>query len=447
MTRRVVLIVIISALAVLAALCLPHAAILASSNPAVTFVPITTTTTPQPAVTQTTVPLVPLPSFKEVAAGAQHTCAVTTTGALYCWGRNDEGQLGIGTTTYSSHPVLVSALSAVQSVALGEHHSCAITTAGALWCWGQNKYGELGNGTKINGLTPAQIKMPTPVKGVAPGGKHTCTWLQSGDTYCWGSNAFGQLGFATSSSSRPWNYKLRKTLRPTKLAGLNVTLMAASSMHTCAVASGALYCWGQNSKGQLGTTGMSTSVPQRVQAVTGATSLALGVEHTCVLQSGTVSCFGKQSAFQLSAPPTTRTPSPTTLKPGSSTTSSTTTTTIAPTTTTPGKTGATAQKVTLTGTPTFISSKAAFTCAVVSGNVQCWGSNTDGTLGRSSRLNADGVGQVAVVQSVASLAVGQSHACVVTTPGALYCWGSSQFGQSGSGVTSRIDPPRLATSS
>lgn len=447
MIRRVALIVALSALAVLAAVFLPHAAILASPNPGVTFVPITTTTTPSSSSTQTTVPVVPLPSFKDVAAGAQHSCAVTTTGALYCWGRNDEGQLGIGTTTYSAHPVLVSGVSAVQSVVLGEQHSCAITTAGALWCWGKNKYGELGDGTKVNGLVPAQVKLPSPAKGVALGGKHTCVWLQNGDAYCWGSNAFGQLGFATSSSSRPWNYKLRQTLRPTKLAGLNVTLMAASSMHTCAVASSALYCWGQNAQGQLGTKGMSTSIPQRVQAVTGASALALGVEHTCVVQSGAVSCFGKQSAFQLSAPPTTRTPTPTTLRPGSSTTSSTTTTTLAPTTTVAGQTGSTAQKVTLTGTPTAISSKAAFTCAIVSGNVQCWGSNMDGTLGRSSRLNADGVGQVSVLQSVTSLAVGQAHACATTTTGSLYCWGSSQFGQAGSGVTTRIDQPRLATSS
>jgi alpha-tubulin suppressor-like RCC1 family protein len=140
-----------------------------------------------------------------LAAGREHVCALsgTSTGKdIYCWGRNYEGELGNGTTTTSSAiPTQISSIGTYVSVVSGEHHSCGLTTTGTVTCWGQNDRGQLGDGTRVERVSPVAVTTngSTPIAGVtaiAAGGSTTCA-LIGGALECWGDNGFGGLGLTT----------------------------------------------------------------------------------------------------------------------------------------------------------------------------------------------------------------------------------------------------------
>jgi alpha-tubulin suppressor-like RCC1 family protein len=185
----------------------------------------------------------------QVIAGWLHTCAIVTGGGLKCWGRAEDGQLGDGVAALVSlTPVDVAGLgSGVAAAALGSYHTCALTTGGALKCWGYNGYGQLGRSTgalnlpaDVTGLGSGVLALPN-----ALGWDHTCAVVAGGGAKCWGRNDTGQIGDNTTSTRYV----------PVDVTGLTsgVTALTLGYQHTCALdGSGVARCWGDNSHSQLG---------------------------------------------------------------------------------------------------------------------------------------------------------------------------------------------------
>lgn len=163
-------------------------------------------TAPTPTATthrNSPVPVSDLTSgVQAISAGTEHTCALTTSGGVYCWGSNHAGQLGDATTKNRLTPTAVVGLqSGVQAISAGNAHTCALTVGGNVKCWGNNMQGQLGNGANTIQTMPVTVLGLANATRLDAGESHTCAATSDGAAYCWGYNALGQLGDGTTSSS------------------------------------------------------------------------------------------------------------------------------------------------------------------------------------------------------------------------------------------------------
>lgn len=313
-----------------------------------------------------------------------HTCVLSTDGLMYCWGRNNFGQLGDGTTTDSPVAIQVGGALAgkvITDIGGTRDVSCAIAE-GKIYCWGSNSSGTTGRNTASgNTTTPSLVTagntsstLPTNYTATALSTSGSRSWLMcaiaGGKAYCWGQNTIGSVGDNTTTQRN----------LPTKvfdggvLAGRTVTAISQDGYysdpsggyaHVCVIASGAVFCWGENGSGQLGNNSTTDSrVPVAVSAsgvLNGKTiqEIAVGVQHSCVRADN---------------------------------------------------------------------------------GAYCWGTNYDGQVGDG--VNGYKTTPAAVAQlpggltssNVTSIGAGSNRGCAVITDGRSFCWGSNQFGQIGDGT-------------
>ena len=239
--------------------------------------------------------------FTQLAADDVHTCGLSSTGIVYCWGDNSWGQVGDGTTTGRLSPTAAARPEGVTftQIAVGDHHTCALAASGAAYCWGENLNGQVGDGTFTDRTVPTRVLVPEDLGFVelSTGGSHTCGIADTGQVHCWGYNDDGRLGDGTNVD-QPVPVVARTPARAT-LAHVTV-----GRLHSCAMsAGGKAWCWGANLNGELGD-GTTTyrSSPSAVIPVEGVdlTSITAGDGHTCALAaSGQPFCWGSNSREQV----------------------------------------------------------------------------------------------------------------------------------------------------
>ncbi len=342
-------------------------------------------------------------TWTTVSAGAAHTCARQTSGRLYCWGYDLDGELGDdeALTDRSVPTAVAGGATDWASLTTGYFHTCAQKTSGRLYCWGANATGQLGDASGAD-----HRAVPTPVAGgatdwdsVATGYLHTCARKTSGRLYCWGYDGMGQLGDGGLNTDRA---------TPTQVAGASTAWsdVAAGGFHTCGRrTSGRLYCWGYDDSGQLGDGNADAAQIAPTAVAGGATdwaSVTAGDNHTCARRSsGQLSCWGYDGMGQL------------------------------------GDGGPDADQgapVGVAGGATdwrSITTGANHSCAInTASELFCWGNDDHGELGDGrGTINHPTPTQVGARWRLVE--AGDNHTCGVKTSGQLFCWGNDDHGQLG----------------
>ena len=227
-----------------------------------------------------------------ISAGAGDgvsVCAVSA-GNVWCWGNNNGGVFGNGTTAnMSSVPVQVGGFaSAVTAVSVGDGFACAIVTGGGVECWGGNNNGQLGNGTVTNSLIPVPVTgLTSGVTAISAGKTTACAVTAGGGVKCWGYGVDGELGNGATGNSNI----------PVQVSGLTsgATSVSVTYASACALTGGGVQCWGYGADGELGNNSTTSSnVPVPVATLSsGVTAVSVGYALACaVTVSGQVWCWG-----------------------------------------------------------------------------------------------------------------------------------------------------------
>lgn len=355
----------------------------------------------------------PQDKARMLGAGVTHNCAVTTRGAVLCWGDNRSGGLGDGTTTDALKPVLVRGLDArVKQVSSGYLFTCALTVRGAVKCWGSNLVGELGNGAEEESHVPVDVVgLGSGVTAIAAGESHACAVTSQGGVKCWGFGGYGALGDGSTGGY---------ARTPVAVVGLakGVTAISAALRNTCAIdRAHRVLCWGSNEFGQLGNNSTTDSpVPVPVGGLVGGVrQISVGATFMCaVTYDRAAKCWGENGDGEL----------------GNNSHASSSTPV--------GVLG-------LGSGVRWVSAGVQHACAVtLRRTVKCWGWNPFGALGDNSTDSSASPVDVRNLAGVRKVAVGWLHSCAVTTRKAVFCWGYGGGGELGNGATApALTPVRV----
>ncbi|CAB5514524.1 RCC1 domain-containing protein [Achromobacter xylosoxidans] len=345
-----------------------------------------------------------------IAKAGSHACAVTPEGGLVCWGANGSGELGDGTTFPRASPVpVVGMASGVTAVAVGGTNTCAIQSGG-LKCWGYNGAGQLADGTTQSSRVPLSIPgMNAGVTKVAVGNASTICAVQSGAAYCWGYNSQGQVGDGTTTGRT----------QPTQVVGLTsaVTDISTRSGHSCAVQGTNVVCWGANYAGQIGdgTTALRFTPTTAINPGQMGRYVAVGNDHTCAIyyqgvpprDTRRVRCWGANASGQLGD----------------------------------GSTAGSLIPLELNITqPSAVTAGTGFSCASTASGVACWGANGSGQLGTGDTGVRQTPSAVVGLGAVSQFSAGDDSVCAIQS-GLAKCWGSNAGASLGDGTTAtRLTP-------
>ena len=353
-----------------------------------------------------------------ISLGANHTCAVLDDGSLVCWGLNDSGQLGDGTTTDRNAPVAVDlgdGKTAV-TVSAGKSHTCALLDDNSVKCWGKNDFGQLGDESITNRNAPATAVDlgDKTVAAIRAGGNTSCALFEDGSLTCWGSNENGQLGTGEGLS----------VLSPQAVStgDETVTAIDGGREHSCGLFEDeddniGINCWGENVAGQLGIGDKANRLsPTAVAATASFTSFSVGSQHTCVISSvGSLGCMGKNGSGQLGIGNNTDYASPSSVNLGTSKTAS------------------------------AVSAGHEHTCAILNDEkVKCWGEGGSGRLGNGASTDQNSPVSVSMSSNTAKkISTGRQHTCAIFNDDKVYCWGENGNGQLGIGSTTDQNTPSV----
>lgn len=373
----------------------------------------------QPSYAATTL----LTGISKIAAGGEHTCALTTGGGVKCWGyNNSHGQLGDGTAVNSFIPIDVTELvSGVTAISAGDAYTCALTTNGAVKCWGGNEHGQLGNGTTVDSLIPVSVTgLTSGVTTISAGATHACALTTSGGVKCWGRNGSAELGNGSQTNSTV----------PVSVTGLGsgVSAISAGYDHTCALTtSGGVKCWGlkmglnPRMNGNFGLVAAPYAlIPEDVLesstkgSLKNITAISAGYRATCALTaSGGVKCWGISEAGQLGN--------------GSNTHDE-----FFPVDTTGLTSGVKAISASSSVNEVYESNNtSAHTCALTnSAGVKCWGHYWDFLKGIYGHVGdyydyyySFIPREITGLNNVVAISAGADHTCAVVSGGGVKCWG------------------------
>lgn len=365
-------------------------------------------------------------TITSVTLGETHSAALASNGDLYCWGGNEFGQVGNGSTEDQSTPVKV--LGNVTSVSLGSGFSAAITRSGELYCWGNWIYGQVGNGRMQNQLTP--VKILENITSVALGWHHCAAVTAAGDLYCWGENRYGQVG----------NNSTEDQFTPLKIMGDVVAISLGEGHSSAVLKNGDLYCWGRNELGQVGNGSTDNQlVPARILKNVASASLG-DFSSTAITTEGDLYCWGENNyefrSDDLLAPVKVL-----------DNVASVSLACRSVYAVTRDKDLYCMGTCVIDGVENFsltpvriiehVSSASPYlwSCAAVleNGELFCWGTNYDGEVGDGSMDRRED--PTKILDNISSVSMGEKRCAAVTKNGELYCWGRNDMGQVGNGST------------
>ncbi len=357
-----------------------------------------------------------------VSGGLRSTCVVRA-GRLYCWGSNIYSELGVPDAANSTPtPIEVTLPGPVAQVSTRGNesgtataHSCALLEDGSLHCWGSNGAGQLGLGRGAD----AEVAIPTEVESftsdsiesISVGGIHTCARTAGGELWCWGANSRGQLGIdSTSSADRP--------VQVPSPSGAPWIAQCTGQLHSCGVSDGRIYCWGFNEVAQVGIpAGPNVLTPTAIDAPDDVRFelVTCGDFHSCGLsEDERAYCWGANGFGNLGREP--------------------------------GELDGAPAPVNGDLVFQFLSCGRSHCCGLESdGSLWCWGRNTQGQLG----VGTDVIDRFRPTRTSGppdrwtALALGEQHSCAVREDEFLWCWGFNESGQLGLGDTTRRFNPTV----
>lgn len=339
-----------------------------------------------------------------IAAGGDHSLAITQASKAYAWGDNDNGQLGNHTKNDSAIPIEL-ALSDVSAIAAGFNHNLALLKNGSVLAWGRNFSGQLGNNSKKESQTPVTVDNLTHVQAIAAGKQHSLALKEDGTVWVWGGNDHGQLGDGTKH--------VDGSLTPVQVPNLtHVTAIAVGYYHNLALKDdGTVWMWGDSKHGQDGNKSVKSEqlVPQQITSLSNITKIATRGDHCLAVASdGTVKGWGNNKSGQLGTNAKKEQPIPVDI---------------------PG----------LSNIIDLAAGKHHTTALMADGTVWAWGRNSQGQLGDGTFTKSKTPVQVSNISDVTAIVAGDNHNLAVKKDGTIWSWGDNDNGQLGNGDTSKTD--------